>query len=46
MQALLIYIIMLTYSSNSFETIRHENIDIDKFEKYILIRIDVPSCHD
>ncbi|MEZ4723940.1 MAG: hypothetical protein R2863_04710 [Candidatus Kapaibacterium sp.] len=46
MQALLIYIIMLTYSSNSFETIRHENIDIDKFEKYILIIIDGPSCHD
>ena len=37
---------MLTFTSNDFETIRHEKIDIDKIEKYILIIIDGPSCHE
>lgn len=46
MQFIVLNIFILLLSSNSFETIRKEKVDIDKFDKYMLIIIDGVYCHD
>lgn len=37
---------MLNFNSSSFETIRHEKIDLNQIDNYMLIIMDGVYCHD
>ncbi|MCB9221396.1 MAG: hypothetical protein R2863_08515 [Candidatus Kapaibacterium sp.] len=46
MQIVLLYFLILIYSSNSFETIKGEKVELNKIDNYLLIIMDGMYCHD